>query len=210
MSSIEKPVQPSPSHADHATHFHEELFNAVNRERIRKTAETGLECVGIVTLAVIGAKTHTGTRLIEAAAVAIEDVGLSAWGGAAKLARANPAVNSVRLPNGVDCTLSRGATFFNQTGDVISITDKLGNEAHLLRNGSRTVLRAGNHYFYDEAGYGLKMTTKIPELPTVTFDNTAITPTNKKLFNKLDNCLWTGHTKPLLRIPNLMEKSSQF
>jgi hypothetical protein len=99
---------------------------------------------------------------------------------------------------------------------MVSVVDKIGNEAHLFANGSRTVVRTSPtnflsaSEFYDQAGLGVHVPVPSKELASVLFDNKHLTPQNLRLYSKINNSLWTGHKPSLERMPNLMEKAFRF
>jgi hypothetical protein len=194
---------------DDASHkFHFELN--LTQKQIEEATVCAASLAGAASIVVGGARTKIGTELVERALPAIEDAGCALWASAIKLTRTQPKLTYFELKNGIECSFDKDISFFARKSDLISLVHPLGDEVHLLRDGSRAVIKQGSHYFYDQAGVGLNMPVPSKAMPYVLFDNRALTPINQRLFRKVESCFWTGYIKPLARVGNVVQNASHW
>ena len=196
-----KPTEVSTHIDEHhnVSPFHIEL----NADQQRQLAEVG-GAIGIGAVILGGAK----YKAIMETLPELEEAAATGCASFAKMIRANPKMDFIDLGNGVECSLARDVQFFGKRSDLISITDNMGNEVHMIRDGSRNVIKAGEHEFFDNAGGKLHLSDGLN--PAVEINNAHITPVNQKLFDKIENSFWTGYTGPLKKIPNLIDKASEW
>jgi hypothetical protein len=178
--------------------------------------EGGAAAMGAAALGIVEMRTGKVSALASELLPIAEDLGTDIWAKAIKTFQATPRTNSLVLKSGLDLTFDRNVSLFSKPTDVVSIADQLGNEAHLYATGSRTVVRATRgdlltpSHFFDQAGVGVHVAVPNYDLPSVVFENKELTPKNLRLYKKVENSFWTGHTAPLERMPNLMDDASKF
>jgi hypothetical protein len=200
--------------ADSSHKFHLEID--LSQRQLQEIGAGAVAAAGAVTLGVIEFRTGRVGALASHLLPLTEDFGTELWASAMKTVRATPKLDSFALKNGLECSYDRNVSLFSKPTDLVSIVDQIGNEAHLYANGSRTVVRASIDdvlrplSFYDEAAVGVHVPVPKTDLASVLFNNKALTPKNLRLYKKVENSFWTGYTKPLERLPNLLDEASEF